>query len=67
MLRAWPSVDLLVDQFKRRIAEISNTTIFIFSLTYELHVLLQRMMQYLEPQLGIRLNYITSGTYVFVS
>ena len=27
----------------------------------------QRMVQYLEPRLGVRLNYIISVTYVFVS
>ena len=33
----------------------------------ESHVLQQRMVQYLEPRLGVRLNYITYVTYVFVS
>ena len=33
----------------------------------ESHVLQQRMVQYLEPRLGVRLNYITCVTYVFVS
>ena len=41
--------------------------LLLFSLTRESHVLQQRMVQYLEPRLGVRLNYITSGTYVFVS
>ena len=62
LLRAWPSVVLLVDHFKKRIAYIGNTTLFI--LTYESQ---QRMVQYLEPRLGVRCNFITSGTYVFVS
>ena len=30
--RAWPSVVLLVDQFKKRIANISNITVFIFTI-----------------------------------
>ena len=68
LLRAWPSVALLVDQFKKRIANISNTTIFIFT---NIQVWCfnnnKRMVQYLEPRLGVRLNYLTSGTYVFVS
>ena len=33
----------------------------------ESHVLQQRMVQYLEPRLGVRVNYITYVTYVFVS
>ena len=67
LLRAWPSVVLLVDQLKKRIAYIGNTTLFI--LTYESHFMCQqqRIVQYLEPRLGVRCNYITSGTYVFVS
>ena len=37
LLRAWPSVVRLVDQFKKRIAYIGNTTVFV--LAYESHVM----------------------------